>query len=90
MLVEAGQDVVNVEKVRAHAAAANGKRGVHAVVNSSRGGVRSAPEHTKKKKKVREHMVHVRGEVTSQRSSRTVKTQKKYILPEENFVYMSF
>ena len=36
MLVEAGQDVVNVEKVRAHAAAANGKRGVHAVVNSSR------------------------------------------------------
>ena len=35
-------------------------------------------------------MVHVRGVVTSQRSSRTVKTQKKYILPEEKIVYMSF
>jgi len=36
MLVEAGQDVVNVEKVRAYAAAANGTRGVRAMVNSSR------------------------------------------------------
>ena len=36
MLVEAGQDVVNVKKVRAYAAAENGKRGLVDVVNSSR------------------------------------------------------
>lgn len=36
MLVEAGQDMVNVEKVRAYAAAANGTQGLHAIVNSSR------------------------------------------------------
>jgi len=52
MLVEAGQDVVNVEKVRAYAAAANGTRGC-APWSTPRGGVCSAREHTRRTRRCR-------------------------------------